>query len=241
MDPSEAAPSPRASRRPLRTAACVAALLLAGLAIALYLARPDRRPSVLLITIDTLRADHLGCYGYARPTSPHIDRLASEGALFERVITSLPRTTQSIASILTGRFPKGHGARGLFSTLSRANVTLAEILQREGYATGAFLSNLFLAPGKGFEQGFEVYSNAPRRYDGDSAPEVTEGALAWLRALPKEKPFFLWVHYLDPHWTYAPSPPFDTAFDPSFRGPFSLYQDLDAGRFTKGRPWRIPV
>jgi len=235
MDPSEAAPSPRAPRRRLRTAAWVAALLLAGLAATLYLKHPDRRPSVLLITIDTLRADHLGCYGYGRPTSPHIDRLASEGALFERVTTSLPRTTQSIASILTGRFPKGHGARGLFSRLSQANVTLAEILKSEGYATGAFVSNLFLAPGKGFEQGFEVYGNSPRRYDGDSAPEVTAGALAWLRALPQEKPFFLWVHYLDPHWTYAPSPPFDAAFDPSFQGPFSLYQDLDAGRFTKGQ------
>src|SRR6266850_383224 len=150
MDPSEAAPSPRAPRRRLRTAAWVAALLLAGLAATLYLKHPDRRPSVLLITIDTLRADHLGCYGYGRPTSPHIDRLASEGALFERVTTSLPRTTQSIASILTGRFPKGHGARGLFSRLSQANVTLAEILKSEGYATGAFVSNLFLAPGKGF-------------------------------------------------------------------------------------------
>src|SRR5437773_5422348 len=139
MDPSEAAPSPRASRRPLRTAACVAALLLAGLAIALYLARPDRRPSVLLITIDTLRADHLGCYGYARPTTPHIDRLARQGALFERMYTTLPRTTQSVATILTGRYPKSHGARGLFSKLSPANLTLAGILRHEGYDTAAFV------------------------------------------------------------------------------------------------------
>src|SRR2546425_12860277 len=89
------------------------------------------RPNVLLITIDTLRADRLGCYGYARPTSPHIDRLAMQGALFERMYTTLPRTTQSVATILTGRYPKSHGARGLFSTLSPANLTLAEIFRDE--------------------------------------------------------------------------------------------------------------
>src|SRR2546425_1319255 len=81
------------------------------------------RPNVLLITIDTLRADRLGCYGYARATSPHIDRLAARGALFERAYTTLPRTTQSIASILTGRYPKSHGARGLFSTRSEEHTS----------------------------------------------------------------------------------------------------------------------
>src|SRR5437867_11229973 len=89
---------------------------------------PPSPPNVLLITIDTLRADRLGCYGYGRATSPHIDRLAAQGVLFERAYTTLPRTTQSVASILTGRYPKSHGARGLFSALSPANLTLAQIL-----------------------------------------------------------------------------------------------------------------
>src|SRR2546425_5993318 len=131
------------------------------------------RPNVLLITIDTLRADHLGCYGYARGTSPHIDRLAAGGALFERAFTTLPRTTQSVASIVTGRYPKSHGARGLFSSLSQANLTLAEIFREQGYDTAAFVSNLFLKPGQGFEQGFERYDNPPERWDGDSAREIT--------------------------------------------------------------------
>src|SRR5712671_4966770 len=96
------------------------------------------RPNVMLITIDTLRADRLGCYGYPRPTTPHIDRLAARGALFERMYTTLPRTTQSVATILTGRYPKSHGARGLFSRLSPANLTLAEILAGQGYETAAF-------------------------------------------------------------------------------------------------------
>jgi arylsulfatase A-like enzyme len=193
------------------------------------------RTSVLLVTVDTLRADHLGCYGYRRTTSPHIDRLASEGALFERTVVSLPRTTQSIASILTGRYPKGHGARGLFSTLPSANLTLAEVLQGEGYATAAIVSNLFLRPGQGFEQGFERYENPPGRWDGDSASEITGAALAWLRGRPAGRPFFLWVHYLDPHWAYRPLPPFDRAFDSAFAGPFTLYEDLAAGRLTKGQ------
>ncbi len=143
-------PPPRDDRLPALAAGLLAAGLLAGGCGA----RPAARTSVLLITIDTLRADHLGCYGYSRATSPRIDRLAAEGIRFTRVTASLPRTTQSIASILTGRYPKGHGARGLFSTLPATNVTLAEILESEGYRTGAVVSNMFLAPGRGFEQGF---------------------------------------------------------------------------------------
>src|SRR5262245_28538592 len=129
----------------------VAALLLSACG------RVAPPPNVLLITIDTLRADHLGCYGYTRKTSPNIDRLALQGALFERSYTTLPRTTQSIASLMTGRYPKSHGARGLFSTLSPANLTLAEIFKERGYATAAFVSNVFLRPGRGFEQGFDLY------------------------------------------------------------------------------------
>src|SRR5207247_8558769 len=101
--------------------ACAGALL----ALASACAAPAR-PSVVLITIDTLRADHLGCYGYARPTTPRIDALAKESLLFERAYTTLPRTTQSVASILTGRYPKSHGARGLFARLPATNLTLAE-------------------------------------------------------------------------------------------------------------------
>jgi arylsulfatase A-like enzyme len=190
---------------------------------------------VLLITIDTLRADHLGCYGGSRATSPEINRLARDGALFERVTASLPRTTQSVASILTGRFPAGHQARGLFSTLDGANLTLAEILRGRGYATAAVTSNLFLRPGRGFEQGFDHFDNPPPRWDGDSAADVTAAALARLRDRPKDRPLFLWVHYLDPHWTYRPGPPFDRAFDPAFDQPFTLEADLAAGRLTKGQ------
>jgi arylsulfatase A-like enzyme len=210
--------------------------LLLGLCAALTACGRAPRPSVVLITIDTLRADHLGCYGYGRSTSPRIDRLAAQGALFERAYTSLPRTTQSIASILTGRYPRDHGARGLFSSLSAANVTLAEVLHDAGYETAAVVSNMFLRPGRGFEQGFDLYDNPQRRWDGDSAAEITSTALAWLRGRSPGRPFFLWVHYLDPHWTYRPGSPYATMFEPAGAPPPpSLDRDLADGRRTKGQ------
>ncbi|HET8947599.1 MAG TPA: sulfatase, partial [Candidatus Polarisedimenticolia bacterium] len=191
-------------------------LLLAGAAAC----RGGPRPSVVLITVDTLRSDHLGCYGYARATSPHLDALARQGLLFERAMTTLPRTTQGVASILTGRYPKSHGARGLFMRLPETNLTLAEALKSAGYATAAAVSNTFLRPGQGFEQGFDRYDNPEARWDGDSAAAVTESAVRLLDELTaKHQPFFLWVHYLDPHWRYEPGPPWDTAFDPGFTEP----------------------
>jgi arylsulfatase len=202
---------------------------------ALACGSPPPRPDIVLVTIDTLRADRLGCYGYARPTSPHIDRLAARGMVFEQARATVPRTTQSVASILTGRYPKGHGARGLFSVLPAANVTLAEILQEHGYATAAFVSNMFLRPGRGFEQGFGVYDNPPSRWEGNSAPAVTAAALAWIRSLPPGRPWFLWVHYLDPHWTYRPPAEVERAFAPPPRRPFTLYDDVERRRITKGQ------
>ena len=211
--------------------AAVGVLLLAAAGC-----RSGPRTSVVLVTIDTLRADHLGCYGYGRATTPHLDAVARQGILFERAMTTLPRTTQGVASILTGRYPKSHGARGLFMRLPETNLTLAEALRGAGYDTAAAVSNTFLRPGQGFEQGFDRYDNPEGRWDGDSAQAVTESALRLLDALGRSgKPFFLWVHYLDPHWRYEPGAPWDTAFDPGFAGPLTVYADLDARRLTKGR------
>jgi arylsulfatase A-like enzyme len=206
-----------------------AAALLAGCA-----APP--RPSIVLITIDTLRADHLGCYGYRRPVSPRIDALALQSTLFEQARTTLPRTTQSISSILTGRLPKSHGARGLFAHLSESNTTLAEVLRKEGFATAAVVSNTFLHPRQGFAQGFDTYDNPEERWSGDSAPGVTRGAVRWLDAHRGDRtPFFLWVHYVDPHWLYAPPRPWDTAFGGEPGGRLPLYDEVAAGRVTEGQ------
>src|SRR5262249_35437687 len=129
-------------------------------------------------------------------------------------------------------YPKHHRARGLFSILSPANTTLAEILRARGYATWAVVSNLFLQPGKGFEQGFDSYSNPRSRFDGDSSREVTDEAIQKLQA-SGEKPFFLWIHYLDPHWSYDPEGEFATRFDPDYR-PSPALLELRAGKLRKG-------
>src|SRR6185436_2426991 len=171
-----------------------------------------------------------------RNTSPHLDALARQGLLFDRAMTTLPRTTQGVGSILTGRYPKSHGARGLFMRLPETNLTLAEALRGAGYATAAAVSNTFLRPGQGFEQGFDRYDNPEARWDGDSARAVTASAVRLLDDLTRSgRPFFLWVHYLDPHWRYDPGAPWETAFDPGFKGPLTVYADLDARRISKGR------
>jgi arylsulfatase len=220
---------------PRRRSAGAAALAAAALTAVLAACAPPPRPSIVLVTIDTLRADHLGCYGYGRPVSPRIDALARDSTLFEAARTTLPRTTQSVASILTGRLPKSHGARGLFARLPETNTTLAEILKRAGFDTAAVVSNTFLRPRQGFEQGFDLYDNPEDRWDADSAAAITAVAVRWLDARPADRPFFLWAHYLDPHWLYEPPAPWDRAFDPGFDRPFTLYDDLEAGRLTKGQ------
>ncbi len=209
--------------------------LAAAILLALFpaCAQERHRASLLLVTIDTVRADHVGAYGYSRPTSPRIDALAREGTLFRNTFAPVPRTTQSVATILTGLYPKHHRARGLFSFLPPANVTLAEILKERGYATWAVVSNIFLQPGKGFEQGFDSYSNPRSRFDGDSSREITDEALVKIRSARPGAPFFLWVHYLDPHWSYDPAPEYAERFDPGYR-PSEAMKEMQAGKFHKG-------
>jgi len=210
-------------------------LLAAGILLgALGACSPAPRPaSLLLITIDTVRADHLGAYGYSRPTSPRMDALAREGTLFRNTFAPVPRTTQSVATILTGLYPKHHRARGLFSFVPPANTTLAEILKERGYSTRAVVSNIFLQPGKGFEQGFDSYSNPRSRFDGDSSREITDEALEKIRSVSPGPPFFLWVHYLDPHWSYDPAPEFAEKFDPGYN-PSEAMKEMLEGKFHKG-------
>ena len=192
------------------------------------------RGSILLVTVDTLRADHLGCYGRAGARTPAVDRLAREGTRFETALTPIPRTTPAVASLLTGLWPASHQVRGLWSKLPENVPTLAQWMRRRGARTAAFASNIFLRPGSGFEKDFEVYSNPKNRWDGDSAREVTDEALDWIVGLGARERFCLWVHYLDPHWTYDPSPPFDTLYDSSWSGPWP-YARLTAGAREQGR------
>lgn len=176
---------------------------------------PDR-PVVVVVTLDTTRADHLGCYGSEVPgISPRIDALAAEGVLFTQSISQAAVTPVSHASIFTGLNPFHHGLRVMHSVsqnrLKEENVTLAEILRDEGYDTGAFVSAFPVTEYFGFKQGFEhfdedfdqqggqvteegaVNTGAAQRHAG----ETTDLALQWMDG--REKPFFLWLHYFDPH------------------------------------------
>lgn len=191
--------------------------------------------SVLLITLDTLRADVLGCYGGAVPT-PNIDRLAREGVLFEQATASVPLTLPSHSSILTGLLPGRHGVRdngGFF--LEPSFTTLAERFQAAGYATGAFVGSWVLERRWGLSQGFDHYSDSfvneqfQRRGDG-----VVADALAWLGQVPSERRFLAWVHLFDPHTPYDPPEPLASRYaSQPYHGEVA-YVDALVGRLLEG-------
>jgi arylsulfatase len=168
---------------------------------------------VLLVTVDTLRADHLGSYGFAHDTSPAIDALAASGVLFERAIAASSRTVPSHASIMTSRNTREHSVGHLNGKSTLRNLeTLADHFRRAGYETAAFIGNILLTEGTGLGAGFDVFDdeletperNRPHVVERRAA-DTTERALRWL-AEPRSKPFFLWVHYQDPHGPYTPPP-----------------------------------
>jgi arylsulfatase A-like enzyme len=168
------------------------------------------RPNVLLVVVDTLRADHLGSYGYPLATSPSVDALAASGVLFERAIAGASSTGPSHASIFSSRFTRGHTvgmANG--STRLEGVTTLAEMFAGAGYDTAAFVGNAMLNRRLGFDRGFAVYDDELPSREGSRnvferrAGDTTARALAWLESQADE-PFFLWVHYQDPHGPYTP-------------------------------------
>ncbi len=167
-----------------------------------------RGPNVILIVVDTLRADHLGCYQYDRPVSPSIDSLAARSTLFQRAIASAPWTLPSHASMFTGRNPYEHGVQTYLkgsdavheAALAKDQTTIAEVFRELGYRTGAFVANSgYLGPVYGLKQGFETYE--VRRIDARSLNEHVQG---WLTESSK-RPFFLFVNYMDTHRPYNTS------------------------------------
>lgn len=170
----------------------------------------DATPNVILITLDTVRADHLGCYGYGRDTSPRMDALAQTATLYKRSVATSPWTVPTHASIFTGKFSFEHGAHGFkvkegqvnnANPLPKSHRTLAEVFAREGYMTGAFVANdVFLAPRWQLNQGFKTY-RVERLY----APELNELVFPWLDAA-QDIPFFLFLNYMDAHRPYNTRP-----------------------------------
>ncbi len=171
--------------------------------------------NVLLVTLDTVRADRLGCYGYEPADTPTFDSLAERGVLFDDAITSVPLTLPAHATILTGLSPLGHGVRENGKhRLSDDNVTLAEVLRSHGYDTAAFVGCFVLDARFGLDQGFDLYDfevtsdgNRPEMpdYNERSASAVTDAVINWLDlrgSSEMDTPFFAWVHYFDPHLPY---------------------------------------
>jgi arylsulfatase len=215
--------------------------------------RPDAsRRNLLLLSIDTLRADRLGALGHPGGLSPHLDRLARRAATHVGAITPLPRTLPSMSSVMTGLPPHSHGVRDNFHyALGEKAETLAEDLAGRGWATAAVNSNPVLSHDSGIFQGFASANDrgddwsrlglvrgatriatlvAMRRGDRDAV--ITGLALRWLARRPSGRPFFLWVHWLAPHMPYEPTFPDDRRFDPGYDG--AHLRVLDYGDISKG-------
>jgi len=189
--------------------------------------------NLLLITMETTRADHLGAYGYRRDTSPRLDALAGQGALFERAFSVSPRTNPSLASLMTSLYPHEHGVRSLLLPLEPENHTIAEILRNSGYVTGAVQTHPRLVASSGFDQGFDFYDDDFS--DHPLAPQAATAAGDWIRdASGGDRPWFLWLHLMDPHWTYDPPEPWRTRYGPDDPRPALLYQKLARRQITIG-------
>ncbi len=225
--------------------------------------------NVILVTLDTVRADRLGCYGNQRIMTPNLDRLASEGVRFDSAFTPVPSTLPSHSSIMTGTYPAYHGVHdnGVYR-LGAEMTTLAESFGEAGYSTGAFVSAYVLDRQFGLGQGFEVYDDdmdepllKRDRETLEEARELPEQTRSWLirqtepfqrranvvagRAIRwlsqvESRPFFLWVHFFDPHMSYQPPSPWDQRYDPDYRGELdgTMSSFLRLARPAAGMPAR---
>jgi arylsulfatase A-like enzyme/tetratricopeptide (TPR) repeat protein len=194
--------------------------------------------NVVLITIDTLRADHLPSYGYTKIRTPNIDRFAAESLVFEDAVAHAPMTLPSHVSILTGLLPPYHGVRDNAGfILESKRETLAETLKKQGYKTAAFISSFVLDSQFGLDQGFDLYSDnfalAEARIDNTDvfrrAEETQQEVNSWLEQ-NHDKPFFLWVHYYDPHDPYDPPEPYKAEYATSPYDGEIAYTDREFGK-----------
>ncbi len=201
--------------------------------------RPASRPDVLLITVDTLRADFVHAYGFSREITPNMDALAARGVLFETAIAASTATVPAHAAIMTSRYVREHSVGSLNGATRLAGVTtLAESFRTAGYDTAAFVSNVVLKARTGLDQGFDVYDDVLPSAEANrgiyferTADDTAGRALAWL-AQPRDRPFFLWVHLQDPHGPYTPPSDWADAVD---EVPLRTDRELPVLRVNRGR------
>jgi arylsulfatase A-like enzyme len=201
------------------------ATILAATTFGLYAASAADRmfrasaPNIVMISIDTLRADHLGSYGYDRPT-PNLDRVAADGTLFEQAIVQAPWTLPSHMSMLTGLYSRRHGVIHLTDRLGESQVMLTEILRNAGYVTAAFVDGGYLSLSFGY-QGFDTFDDGPGTSEKQPVENIVRKALRWL-ASTRGRPFFLFLHTYQVHCPYDPLPRHDVYSDPDYRGPVQV-------------------
>lgn len=197
--------------------------------------------NVLFVILDAAGARHFGCYGYKRATTPEIDRIAAEGVVFERAYTPAVFTRSSMASVWTSQYPEEHHAGVHFEAeLPADRLTLAELLSANGVATAGLIANASAGSGLGLHRGFAsfagVYANPDGRPGAPRAEVLREAVLSWLARPRKERRFFLYAHFREPHFPYDPPPAFTTLFGPDAPLPPDVRRvggwipDVNAGR-----------
>ena len=209
-------------RAPNMSCLLVATRVLMPLALAALAAcsgaNVDPRPDVILISIDTLRPDHLGAYGYAKPTSPTLDAIAEQGVVFEDVTSPSPWTLPAHASLLTGLYPSRHRANSHYRSLGKSAPTLASILSEHGYDAAAVVNSHNLSRRYGLDRGFRRFRHVQEWvFEVMPTTEVTDQAVEWLSA-PRRRPLFLFLHYYDVHSDYRSLPDFESAFLDDYDG-----------------------
>ncbi len=204
--------------------------------------KPVQRTGILLITLDTTRADRLGCYGYEPIATPNLDRLAMEGVLFEQALSTVPVTLPAHSTLFTGQYPAVHGVRynGMFK-LGEGSVTVAEILGEAGWETAGMPAAYPLKTSTGVGQGFQLYRDLfEEKPDADFGPEgerkageITDQAIEWLDRRNNAQPFFLWLHYWDPHIPYSPPFPYSATYRQRPYDGEIAYMDQEIGRLLE--------
>lgn len=195
--------------------------------------------NIVLITIDTLRADHLSCYGYNRETSPHIDKIAEKGILFKNVIAPSSWTAPSMVSLFTSTYPVNHGVTyGLNwrrkkeysqDVFSKKLTTIPEVLKKMGYTTFGVSSNHNLTKDLGFARGFDYF----RYLDFPSASEIQEFVYSWEDIIKKSGKYFLWIHYMDPHHPYHARSPWIADYAPQSLTRTLNFSDKSSGELNR--------
>lgn len=205
----------------------------------------EREPgpdNLILISVDTLRADHMGIYGYERPTSPVMDAYAEGGTVFEHTTSTASWTVPSHMSMFTGQYTRTHGIDGWRKGLSQKTQTLASALEAEGFATAAFVNVTLLNPQRSFDRGFQDFMyEPPAKSANGSTQKILEGAIPWMKEHANER-FFLFLHFYDVHSDYNPLPEFRKQFVRMYSGDVNG-ETAQLRAYRKGDrtlPWDAP-